>query len=36
MQGKVKTDNAVPPVYVGIDVCKERLEICILPAKERF
>jgi transposase len=36
MQGKVMTDDAVSPVYVGIDVCKERLEIYILPSGERL
>lgn len=36
MQGKVKTDDAVSPFYVGIDVCKERLEVHILPSGERL
>ncbi len=36
MQGKVMTDDAVSPIYVGIDVCKERLEIHFLPSGERL
>jgi len=35
MQGKVTTD-AKPPVYVGIDVCKERLDVYLHPLGERF
>jgi transposase len=36
MQGKVMTDDAMPGVYVGIDVCKERLDIYVHPAGEHF
>jgi len=35
MQGKVHAD-AMPAVYAGIDVCKERLDIYLHPAGERF
>lgn len=35
MQGKVTTD-AKPAVYVGIDVCKERLDVYLHPLGERF
>lgn len=35
MQGKVTTD-AKPTVYVGIDVCKERLDVYLHPLDERF
>jgi len=35
MQGKVHA-NAMPAVYAGIDVCKERLDIYLHPAGERF
>lgn len=35
MQGKVH-DDAMATVYVGIDVCKERLEVYLHPAGERF
>ena len=35
MQGKVHTD-AMSPVYVGIDVCKARLDVYLHPAGERF
>lgn len=36
MQGKVMTDDAVSPVYGGIDVCKECLEARVLPSEERL
>lgn len=37
MQGKVKPDlNAIEAVYVGIDVCKERLDVHIHPAGAAF
>ena len=35
MQGKVTTD-AKPTVYVGIDVCKERLDVYLHPLGEQF
>ena len=35
MQGKVTTEDAVP-VYVGIDVCKERLDIYLHPLGEQL
>ena len=35
MQGKVHVD-AMAAVYVGIDVCKERLDVYLHPAGERF
>lgn len=35
MQGKVHAD-AMQAVYVGIDVCKERLDVYLHPAAERF
>ena len=35
MQGKAHTD-AMPPVYVGIDVCKARLDVYLHPTGERF
>lgn len=35
MQGKVHAD-AMPAVYAGIDVCKERLDIYLHPLGERF
>jgi transposase len=35
MQGKVHVD-AMAAVYVGIDVCKERLDIYLHPSGERF
>jgi len=35
MQGKVTTD-AKPAVYVGIDVCKARLDVYLHPLGERF
>jgi transposase len=35
MQGKVH-DDAMSPVYVGIDVCKERLDVYLHPLGERF
>lgn len=31
MQGKVTTEEAMPPVYAGIDVCKERLDVYLHP-----
>jgi len=36
MQGKVMTDNAMPRVYAGIDVCKDRLDIYIHPLGVHF
>ena len=37
MQGKIKPEpNADQPVYVGIDVCKDRLDVHIHPVNERF
>jgi transposase len=36
MQGKVMTDGAMPRVYVGIDVCKERLDVYVHPEGEHF
>jgi len=36
MQGKVMTEDAMSPVYVGIDVCKERLDVYVHPLAERF
>jgi transposase len=35
MQGKAHTD-AMSPVYVGIDVCKARLDVYLHPTGERF
>ncbi len=35
MQGKVTTDTK-PPVYVGIDVCKERLDVYLHPLGQQF
>src|SRR5690606_3083613 len=35
MQGKVTTDAKLA-VYVGIDVCKERLDVYLHPLGERF
>ena len=35
MQGKVQPD-AMSPVYVGIDVCKARLDVYLHPTGERF
>ena len=36
MQGKVKTDEATPAVYVGIDVSKDRLDIHLHPLGEHL
>ena len=36
MQGKVTTEDAMSPVYVGIDVCKERLDVYLHPIGKRF
>ena len=36
MQGKVKTEDAKPRVYGGIDVCKERLDVYLHPLDEHF
>lgn len=36
MQGKVTTEEAMMPVYAGIDVCKERLDIHLHPLGESF
>ena len=36
MQGKVTTEEAMLRIYVGIDVCKERLDVYLHPLGERF
>jgi transposase len=36
MQGKVTTEAAMSPVYGGIDVCKERLDVYLHPLGEHF
>ena len=36
MQGKVTTEDAMAPVYGGIDVCKERLDVYLHPLGEHF
>lgn len=37
MQGKVLSEpNAKPPVYAGIDVCKEWLHVSVHPAGQSF
>ena len=37
MQGKIMSEQGTPePVYVGIDVCKERLDIYLHPAGRRL
>ena len=36
MQDKVMTDDVTPPVYGGIDVCKERLDVHLHPLGVRF
>jgi transposase len=36
MQGKVTTEDAMAPVYAGIDVCKERLDVYLHPLGEQF
>jgi transposase len=36
MQGKVMTEGAMAPVYGGIDVCKERLDVYLHPLGEHF
>jgi len=37
MQGKVLSEpNATPPVYAGIDVCKEWLDVYVHPAGQSF
>jgi transposase len=37
MQGKVLSEpNAMPPVYAGIDVCKEWLDVYVHPAGKSF
>lgn len=37
MQGKVLPEpNAMTPVYVGIDVCKEWLDVCVHPSGQNF
>jgi transposase len=36
MQGKVTTEDAMAPVYCGIDVCKERLDVYLHPLGEHF
>ena len=36
MQGKVTTEEAMAPVYAGIDVCKERLDVCLDPLNQAW
>lgn len=37
MQGKIMSEQSTPePVYVGIDVCKERLDVYLHPAGQRL
>ena len=36
MQGKVSAPNAMAPVYVGIDVCKEWLDVYVHPPGDGF
>lgn len=36
MQGKVTTEEAMPAVYAGIDVCKERLDVHLSPLGQRW
>ncbi|HEV2747165.1 MAG TPA: IS110 family transposase [Allosphingosinicella sp.] len=36
MQGKVTTEDAMAPVYGGIDVCKERLDVYLHPLGKQF
>lgn len=36
MQGKVQPEDAMTAVYVGIDVCKERLDVYIHPVGKSF
>jgi len=36
MQGKVMTEGAMAAVYVGIDVCKERLDVYLHPTAKRL
>lgn len=37
MQGNVLSEpNATPPVYAGIDVCKEWLDVYVQPAGQSF
>lgn len=36
MQGKVLTEQAIAAVYVGIDVCKAHLDVCLGTTGERF
>ena len=37
MQGKIMSEQSAPePVYVGIDVCKERLDVYLHPAGRRL
>lgn len=36
MQDKAATDRTTPAVYVGIDVCKDHLDVCLRPRGERF
>lgn len=36
MQGKVRTEEAMAPVYAGIDVCKERLDVYLHPLDEAW
>ncbi len=37
MQGKMMSEQSAPePVYVGIDVCKERLDVYVHPTGQRL
>ena len=36
MQGKVMTETAVVPIYCGIDVCKETLDVYLSPLGEQI
>jgi transposase len=36
MQGKVQPEDAMAAIYVGIDVCKERLDVYIHPVGKSF
>ena len=36
MQGKVSPERSANPVYVGIDVCKDRLDVYIHPVGQRL
>ena len=36
MQDKATTAETMPAVYVGIDVCKDHLDVCLHPLGDRF